>query len=235
MSDPVPTHASSTQSASSAAADASPGTLDKTANGRFFYHRLLDHWTQNDRRPWDLIRLVNIVHRAFWFASGWGPDYEPLRKGSFGLDNMANSIGYALCLATQRGALSGGNDLILSDDSARVLANIRPIDSKEHGNADADADADSNSTYSKAELELYASAVHDGWCDNYRYWSTHEIKPPWRKPFKAIEGEEKARKDACLCEYMKLPEDEKAKDRIIAKAILAWIRCDTKELFEMIS
>ncbi len=233
MSDPTPTPTSSTQAASSAAAPAAstPETLDKTANGRFFYHRLLNHWEQNGRRPWDLMRLVNIVHRAFWFASGWGPDYEPLRKGSFGLDNMANSIGYALCLAAQRGALSGGNDSNICDDSTRVLANIRPIDSKESSNADADA----NSTYSKAELELYASAVHDGWCDNYRYWSTHEIKPPWRKPFKAIEGEEKARKDACLCEYMKLPEDEKAKDRIIAKAILAWIYCDTKELFEMIT
>lgn len=175
----------------------------RTANGQFLYTQpLLHHAVVADANStshfWDLTRLAGIAHRALWDASNWGPDYKPLPFGSFGLDNMVCSVGYALALAVKNGEISSENEF------ACTPVTLRPHESKD-------------------KIEIYASAVHDGWCANYTYWASHPIEVPWRKPFKAFDGEEKTRREACLVPYTDLPEDEKIKDRVIARAIVDWI------------
>jgi hypothetical protein len=64
-----------------------------------------------------------------------------------------------------------------------------------------------------------ASAVHDGWMENYVYWRDNE---PWRDssfyraPAKPL-GD--ARRNSCLVSYENLPLEEQDKDMIIVKFV----------------
>jgi len=68
-----------------------------------------------------------------------------------------------------------------------------------------------------------ASLVHDGWIINYCYWRDNE---PWKKYpniyFPPASNLGDSRRDECAkTQYKDLTEDEKIKDLIIARSILA--------------
>jgi len=245
MSTPADTPANSTSAdapANSAGTSAPVNTRNEaerfkplvTANGLFSYHHPLLHRAVSESAVssahyWDLYRVACIAHRALWTASNWGPDYKPLPFGSFGLDNMVTSVGFALQLAITRGDISSSNEVFRVPGAAATTTATTAAATTETTAASSASTTATTATMpatvidGKSAIEAYAAAVHDGWCANYRYWSTHEIAPPWRKPFKAFDGEERTRREACLVDYNALPEDEKIKDRVIAEAIVAWI------------
>jgi hypothetical protein len=70
------------------------------------------------------------------------------------------------------------------------------------------------------DLEEMANLIHRGWVENYLYWRDNK---PWetndfyKKPYNPL-GDERRDKCASL-EYKDLPEEEKEKDRIIAKIL----------------
>ena len=70
-------------------------------------------------------------------------------------------------------------------------------------------------------VEELSSLVHDGWSINYIYW--RDNKPfinntQYKPPFKALGDDQ--RNLCAITKYEDLPEEEKEKDRIIARFIL---------------
>jgi len=71
-------------------------------------------------------------------------------------------------------------------------------------------------------LEVAAARVHDGWITNYVYWRDHApytTRPDaFARPRYPLDD---ARRNACAAAaYADLPEEEKAKDRVIARVLL---------------
>ena len=70
------------------------------------------------------------------------------------------------------------------------------------------------------QIEEFSKFIHEGWVENYIYWRDHK---PWTtdknytKPSQCLG--DKRRNDCAKTKYLNLPEDEKLKDRIIAKFI----------------
>lgn len=76
-------------------------------------------------------------------------------------------------------------------------------------------------TIHKKSLEELSSLVHEGWKINYIYWRDHTPfvnNPQYKPPFKPL-GDNQRNLCATLS-YEELPEEEKEKDRIIARFIL---------------
>ena len=70
-------------------------------------------------------------------------------------------------------------------------------------------------------IEELASLVHEGWCINYIYWrdnKPYEKNSLYIKPFAEL-GDD-VRNFCAITKYNDLPEDQKEKDRIIARFIL---------------
>lgn len=136
----------------------------RTANGEYNY---LDVFHGKTLHEW-----VELAHKSLSIASNW--KYFPLKRGSFGYDNMCCSIG----------------ELLKYMDKHTDLT-----------------------------LDSMANAVHVGWIKNYVYWRDNSpfLQKEYIKPSKPL-GDK--RRDECAnLSYVDLPEDEKDKDRIIAKAI----------------
>lgn len=71
------------------------------------------------------------------------------------------------------------------------------------------------------DIEILADIVHQGWIENYTHWRDNfpwVKNPNYKRPFKDL-GDE-GRNKLADTPYSQLPELEKEKDRIIAKAIL---------------
>jgi hypothetical protein len=90
------------------------------------------------------------IHQEFSDKYDWV--YYPLRPGTFGYDNMAMSIVYAMNA--------------LHPHIHMRLANI----------------LDDTSLHNTTGLKIIAEAVHDGWVKNYIYWRDHTITPPYIAP-----------------------------------------------------
>uniref|UniRef100_A0A6C0HE03 Uncharacterized protein n=1 Tax=viral metagenome TaxID=1070528 RepID=A0A6C0HE03_9ZZZZ len=78
-----------------------------------------------------------------------------------------------------------------------------------------------NKRLSDENLEEISELVHEGWCKNYLHWLHNEpyiYNPNYIKPYAAL-GDE-IRNMCAKTLYKDLPEDQKQKDRIIAKAII---------------
>lgn len=73
----------------------------------------------------------------------------------------------------------------------------------------------------KKDLDIIAEAIHIGWMVNYVFWrdnKPYEWGKGYRKPASPL-GD--ARRDACsVTLYSELPEEEKAKDKLLAKLFL---------------
>ena len=70
------------------------------------------------------------------------------------------------------------------------------------------------------DIEYVAAAVHDGWAKNYTYWrdmSPHKTRKEYMGPAKPLNDAN--RNMLALTPYAELPEEEKEKDRIIARYI----------------
>lgn len=69
------------------------------------------------------------------------------------------------------------------------------------------------------DIEEASSIVHNAWIENYTFWVSNK---PWNngyeKPLKSIRS--KRRERYAITQYVDLPEDEKDKDRVIAKYII---------------
>lgn len=76
-------------------------------------------------------------------------------------------------------------------------------------------------TIQEKNVEELSSLVHEGWKINYLYWRDYTPfvnNPQYKPPFKPLGDEQRN-----LCSklsYDELPEEEKEKDRIIARFIL---------------
>lgn len=74
------------------------------------------------------------------------------------------------------------------------------------------------------DVEEVADLVHQGWITNYTYWRDNQpfkTNSLYLKPGNAL-GDER-RNNCAKTPYNELPEDEKEKDRIVAKALIALI------------
>ncbi len=78
------------------------------------------------------------------------------------------------------------------------------------------------------DIEHLAELIHKGWAINYIYWRDNKPKSPYIAPSKALG--DKRRNDCAITKYLDLPEDEKEKDRIIAKTLMKY--CDFTVEFE---
>ena len=131
-----------------------------------------------------------VAHRALADVYGWSP--VPPRAVTFGFNNLVSSVAA----------------LLTAWDPARDPAR--------------DAKA----------VEAAASFVHEGWSANYVFWRDHR---PWvpLSPTVTLASRDDAefvrphyplgdaRRDACAAStYADLPEAEKEKDRIVARAVL---------------
>lgn len=119
--------------------------------------------------------IIQKLHKYNSERNKW--KYFPLKKGSFGYDNLAISIVYTL----------------------------NKIKSKEK--------------LENKTLEKIADYVHRAWSKNYVYWRDNK---PWSdgsyiKSAKKLDDEN--RNNLAKTNYEELPEDEKEKDRIIARFI----------------
>ncbi len=80
---------------------------------------------------------------------------------------------------------------------------------------------DGRNTLYDEEIESMASAVHEGWIENYLYWRDNSpflTNSFYKKPASAL-GDERREKCAKTV-YYDLPDDEKDKDRYIVMAVL---------------
>jgi rubredoxin len=74
---------------------------------------------------------------------------------------------------------------------------------------------------SDEDLEYVSDLVHEGWCKNYLYWTDNEpyiYNTNYIKPYNPL-GDD-IRNMCARTLYKDLPEDQKQKDRIIAKSII---------------
>ena len=70
------------------------------------------------------------------------------------------------------------------------------------------------------DVDAAASAVHEGWIANYVYWRDNAPLPKRFAPPHRPLGDE--RRNACAASsFADLPEEEKEKDRVVARAVLA--------------
>ncbi len=76
--------------------------------------------------------------------------------------------------------------------------------------------------FEKNELEHLAELIHKGWTINYIYWRDNKPKAPYLSPAKPLG--DKRRNDCAIIPYKNLPEDEKEKDRVIARTLMTY--CD---------
>ena len=77
------------------------------------------------------------------------------------------------------------------------------------------------------DLESMASAVHEGWIENYKFWRDNSpflTNNFYKKPASAL-GDER-RENCAKTVYYDLPEDEKEKDRSIVFAVLDQLQKD---------
>ena len=72
------------------------------------------------------------------------------------------------------------------------------------------------------DIEHLAELIHKGWAINYIYWRDNKPKLPYISPAKVL-GDSR-RNECAITNYKDLPEDEKEKDRIIAKTLMKY--CD---------
>jgi hypothetical protein len=146
----------------------------RTANGMYHYDDIsyglsLHEWVQR-------------LHEYNCNSNGW--NFVPLKRGAFGYDNLAMSVGAAL---------------LEESDEGVVYSPTCPM-----------------------EISDIAAAIHDGWCQNYEFWRDNA---PWEnlhylyiKPYAPL-GDE--RRNVCAgLSYSDLPEDERAKDDVLARAIM---------------
>lgn len=128
-------------------------------------------------KKYNLDKKIQELHKFNSERNKW--KYFPLKRGSFGYDNLAVSIVYTL----------------------------NKIKSKEN--------------LENKTLEKVADYVHRAWSKNYVYWRDNE---PWAdgsyiKSAKKLDDNN--RNLLAKTKYEELPEDEKEKDRIIARFIKA--------------
>jgi hypothetical protein len=77
--------------------------------------------------------------------------------------------------------------------------------------------------FTEENIENIANLIHEGWIINYTYWRDNE---PWLnntvykyyRPFVSL-GDER-RNNCAELEYYQLPQEEKDKDRILAKFLI---------------
>jgi hypothetical protein len=75
------------------------------------------------------------------------------------------------------------------------------------------------------DIEYVSSAIHDGWAKNYSFWrdmAPHKSCKEYMGPAKPL-GDAR-RNSLALMPYHELPEDEKEKDRIIARYVLQQLK-----------
>ena len=76
--------------------------------------------------------------------------------------------------------------------------------------------------FTENTIEHLADLIHQGWAINYIYWRDNKPKSPYISPAKALG--DKRRNDCAIIGYQNLPDDEKDKDRIIARTLMKY--CD---------
>jgi hypothetical protein len=146
----------------------------RTANGMYHYDDISYGLTLHE---W-----VQKLHEYNCTLNGWR--VVPLKRGTFGYDNLAMSVGAVFLDEFGEGAIY-------------------------------------SSTISE-EISETASAVHDGRCKNYEFWHDNapweNLRHLYTKPNAPL-GDDRRNRCAELS-YSELSEDERAKDDVIARAIM---------------
>ena len=140
----------------------------ETANKQYKYNHMffgksLEHWVQETQ-----------LHQC----KNYGWPTNPLKRGGFGFDNLAISVGFLLQ------SLETNRDLLTN-------------------------------------IEQASDIIHQGWTINYTFWRDNQpdkSNKDYKGPAKPL-GDE--RRNMCAkSSYINLPEDEKEKDRVIARFVL---------------
>lgn len=157
----------------------------QTANGMYnysqeFYGVPLDTWVQN-------------THKYNCEANKW--DYRPLKKGAFGYDNLAVSIGNALSKYEP--------DREYSDAIYTSLYKVPRMIYLRH----------------PSKIYWLCHYIHEGWSMNYIYWRDNSPEKSteykYYAPFNPINDER--RNHCAVTEFVWLSKEEMDKDEIIAE------------------
>ena len=155
-----------------------------TANGEYPYDDITFGLSMHD---W-----VQKLHEHNCKANGW--KFAPLKRGAFGYDNLAMSVGATFI-----------------DDRSMVFIDDRFCTPVKCGRA----------CIEEKESDV-ARAVHEGWARNYIYWRDktpwNDTNYVYIKPYQEL-GDD--RRNLCAVQkYAELPEEERVKDDIIARCII---------------
>lgn len=140
-----------------------------------------------------------MAHCAMAKVYGWSPNLPQLN--TFGWNNLVSSADALLRFVST----NVKKHHPLTVDEAVVEAVVEAVDEA---------------------VDEAAAAVHDGWVTNYVFWREHTpfVNDPWMyaRPRYPL-GDE--RRNACaLASFAELPDDEKDKDRVVARALLDALR-----------